>query len=238
MTGSLPTPGDVVPGSARRQDGMYELKFRLGPDEACFVEKWARQHLQPDPHGVAGAYRTTTLYVDTPDFDIFHRTPGNRRSKYRLRRYGSGEVVFLEKKMKQGGVVCKQRHPIALAQVANLPAAAPAPAGWFLTLLHERQLNPVCRIAYDRSAFFGQTTCGSVRLTLDRNLSGVPEAGWSVAPVNAGRVLLAEAAILELKFRTMPALFRDLLPRLPSRQAGVSKYRLCLQSWNIAGERF
>src|SRR5690349_17795006 len=71
-------------------DGLgaaFELKFQLTPDDAARVEAWAHQHLTPDRHGDAGRYRITSVYCDTPALDVFHRSPGFRRSKFRLRRY-------------------------------------------------------------------------------------------------------------------------------------------------------
>ena len=85
----------VSPSLATAAGGgsAYEVKFRLTAQEADAAETWARKRLTPDPHGDNGVYRTTSLYLDTPFLDIYHKTPGYRRSKYRLRRYGSQEWV-------------------------------------------------------------------------------------------------------------------------------------------------
>src|SRR5438552_3351346 len=87
----------------------FELKFQLTPAEAHAVKAWARQHLTPDPHGQDGTYRITSVYCDTPRIDVFHRTPGFRRSKFRVRRYDAAERVFLERKSKKKGRVKKRR---------------------------------------------------------------------------------------------------------------------------------
>src|SRR5947208_6777877 len=75
----------------------FELKFLLPADRAAAVEEWARRWLTPDPHGQAGTYRVLSLYCDTPGLDVYHRAPGYRRRKYRLRRYGLAEVIHLER---------------------------------------------------------------------------------------------------------------------------------------------
>src|SRR4051812_1913036 len=98
------TTDGVSPGLAvNREFGpAYELKFRLTGAEAERIEGWAHQHLTPDPHGLNGSYHTTSVYCDTTAFDMFHRSSGYRRSKFRMRRYGTAPLVFLERKSKWG----------------------------------------------------------------------------------------------------------------------------------------
>ena len=64
------------PGLAKSSQGpAFELKFKLTLAEAEFVEAWARAHLLPDCHGADGFYQVTSVYCDTPRFDVFHRNP-------------------------------------------------------------------------------------------------------------------------------------------------------------------
>src|SRR4051812_26013707 len=79
----------------------YELKFLLHEAQAQLVEAWARRRLMLDPHGepaLAGAYRTVSLYFDTPQLDVYQRTPSYKRRKFRVRRYGAAPLLFLERK--------------------------------------------------------------------------------------------------------------------------------------------
>jgi hypothetical protein len=74
--GSLSPPRTVegfespsLAGPARERRAAYELKFLVDEALAAEVERWARTHLKADPHGqpeLGGAYRTTSLYFDTP----------------------------------------------------------------------------------------------------------------------------------------------------------------------------
>src|SRR5262245_13671657 len=91
----------LVNASDRTADS-YELKFHLPADRADQVESWARRHLWPDPHGDDGRYLITSLYCDTSAHDVFHRTPGFRRAKHRLRRYGESALIYLERKRRRG----------------------------------------------------------------------------------------------------------------------------------------
>ncbi|MHB1422242.1 MAG: polyphosphate polymerase domain-containing protein [Gemmataceae bacterium] len=210
----------------------YEVKFRLTIEEADWAEQWARQRLTPDPHGDNGVYHTTSLYVDTPFLDIYHKTRGYRRSKYRLRRYGSAEWVHLERKVRRGDRVRKLRDLVPLSEVACLLAGDNG--GWFGERVRQRLFQPVCWIGYARTAFQSATVNGPLRLTLDRDVSGTPATGWTVPARIEGRPLLPEEMILELKYRTnLPALFHELLTALPSRFAGVSKYGRCVECWDL-----
>src|SRR6185437_13336869 len=121
----LPSNGVASPSLASAAGGgdAYEVKYRLTAQEAESVQAWAYERLTPDPHGEGGVYRTTSLYLDTPVFDIYHKTRGYRRSKYRLRRYGAEEWVHLERKIRRGDRVRKSRVAIALAEVPRLVEA-------------------------------------------------------------------------------------------------------------------
>lgn len=225
------TPSSM-PISALSGDA-YEVKFRLTLDQANGAEAWARERLTPDPHGENGVYRTTSLYVDTPYFDIYHKTRGYRRSKYRLRRYGAMDWVHLERKLRRGDRVRKRRDMVPLGEISSLSSGING--GWFGERVRERLFQPVCWIAYTRTAFQSTTPAGPLRLTLDRDVVGAPASGWTVPAGVDGRALLPGEVILELKYRAnLPPLFQELLAELPSRLAGVSKYGRCVEVWDLA----
>jgi hypothetical protein len=213
----------------------FELKFLLSAADAGRVEAWARGRLTPDPHGKAGTYRTTTLYLDTPLLDVYHKSPGYRRSKYRVRRYGAEDLAHLERKTRKGDRVRKRREVLPLAGLPRL--LDPDGAGtWFGPRVVGRLLRPACCVAYARTAYVGLTPGGPVRLTLDREVAGAPASGWKVPAPVEGRELLPGQAVLELKFRSaLPGLFRELLGAQPARPAGRSKYARCVEAWGLAG---
>ena len=220
----------------------YELKFELAQHDVVRMKSWARRHLLPDPHGVDGCYQVTSVYCDTPTFDVFHRTDGYRGSKLRLRRYGSAPLIFLERKVKKGDRVRKRRvevSPEDLPRLSTYIAGTIPPAGWaagwFLDKALKKHVAPTCRVGYRRTAFFGTTGGQNVRLTIDENLIGVPARGWEALPLQEGLDLLPGGALLELKFQdSIPALFRGLLPELPAQTARISKFRRCIQLCGLA----
>jgi len=233
------SPGLRTAGTA------FELKFELSQNDVLRMKAWASRHLNPDPHGDEGSYRVTSVYCDTPEFDVFHRSPGYRASKLRLRRYGSAPFVFLERKIKKGDRVRKRRvevSPEELPRLSTYVAGVLPPSGWaaswFLDYALKKRVAPICRVGYRRTAFYGVSGGQAVRLTIDENLVGLPARGWEALPLEEGLGLLPGGALLELKFQdAIPELFRRLLPDLPPQTARVSKYRRCVRLCGLAQER-
>lgn len=235
---------ECVQSPGLRTGIAFELKFELALNEVLRVKDWARNHLNPDPHGDDGCYRVTSVYCDTPELDVFYRAQGYRKSKLRLRRYGMAPFVFLERKVRNGDKVRKRRIEIAPEELTNLSSymsgtIPPAgwEAGWFLDKALKKRLAPVCRVGYDRTAFYGTASGQGVRLTIDESLIGASVNGWEAQPLLEGIELLPGRALLELKFQdSIPELFRKLLPELPTQPARVSKFRRCVQMCGLVTE--
>lgn len=241
MTPPLTAVGFESPSLGKPGAGAepaFELKFLIEPGRAQEVESWARGRLALDPHGepaLGGAYRTTSLYFDTPELDVYHRTPSYKRRKFRLRRYGSAPWTFLERKSKWGDQVEKRRTAIPEGELPLLALAASLadwPGHWFHRRLRMRRLVPACRVGYQRTAYVGSCLEGPLRLTLDRRLLGILTDDWGLGPVEGGLPLLAGQVILELKFRrALPAPFKELVRDLRLNPTSVSKYGLCRRAW-------
>jgi hypothetical protein len=212
-----------------------ELKFVVEPDVAVKIRHWARTHLDPDTNGLGpfgDEYRTTSVYYDTAAYDVFHRRGSFGRSKYRIRRYGDEETVFLERKMRQPAVLAKRRTSLSLTALSRLtePAVeADWPGYWFYRRVMARRLQPVCQVAYSRMARGIVRNGDQVRLTLDCDLQALPasdvrfprESGVPAMVGMPGRL------ILELKYRGLPpAIFRQLVEAFALAPQTASKYRL------------
>jgi hypothetical protein len=182
-----------------------EIKFVVDPAVADRVRVWARQHLQPDPHGGGthgDEYRTTSLYFDTPALDVLNRRGSYGRAKFRVRRYADRDVVFLERKLRTGR--------------------------WMTRRLAVRRLAPVCQVAYRRMARGVEAAAGHARLTLDEaiHVTAVNGLRFSAA---VGVPVLPASQILELKFRThLPAVFTRLVEEFGLMPQTASKYRLSM----------
>lgn len=151
----------VVMTYEERFDGR-ELKFLVLPRQVDEVLDWARRRLAADRHATMGPhgdrYRVTTLYFDTPGFDVFGRQGSYARAKYRVRRYGDGAVVFTERKLKTRCVVSKRRSLLELEELPSLlDGALAGGSAWFGRRLAARDLRPVCTVSYLRTALIRLT---------------------------------------------------------------------------------
>ncbi|MBI3415307.1 MAG: polyphosphate polymerase domain-containing protein [Verrucomicrobia bacterium] len=221
-----------------KRDFAYEIKFLLPDSVADAALAWARQHLSPDPHALGptgDGYHITSIYFDTPSLDVFHRVGSYGRCKYRVRRYGSEEAIFLERKLKTRGLVGKRRSRIAVEQIANLAGTEPDESWigyWFHRRLIARELQPICQIAYQRIARVGLSDNGPIRFTVDRQIVASLHTGLCFDDSGVGKIFLSGQSILELKFRqTMPEIYTKLIHELSLTPHAVSKYRLTIQSF-------
>ena len=246
FTRQAPGPTSLSPSLWNdREEPAFELKFQLDHEKARQIAQWAQQHLNLDPHAVpelGNAYHVHGLYFDTPALDVFQRSPGYKRKKYRLRRYGDTSFIFLEQKRKSGGKVAKRRIQVEEAELERLRELATDPAwlgSWFHRRITMRKLQPSCLISYERQAYFGQNAEGPLRLTLDRNVRTQNSDRWLVEEIVDGP-RLTEEVLLELKFRRhLPGLFKGLMQDFGLEPGPLSKYRLAIRALgrgNFAGE--
>jgi len=218
----------------------FELKLNIDAEQAARIHQWSRSNLVPDPHGdpaLNGAYTTTTLYFDTPELDVYHRSDAYRRSKYRIRRYGLMSSVFLERKTKTGDRVRKQRITVAEADLNALgkpPSQSTWDGQWFHDRIINKGLHPSCLISYRRQAWIGSCPEGPLRLTVDSDIQGILCNEFRLVPFDGGLPLLPGRLIAELKFiHALPLPFKMLLNELRINPGPVSKYRLCREAWGL-----
>ena len=211
-----------------------EIKFLVDLDDAPRILAWARAELQPDPYGAGpfgDQYETTSLYFDTDDLDVFHRRGSFGRAKYRIRRYGGSDMVFLERKLRKPGILVKRRTADVIDALARLETAGSDPGWpgeWFRRRLLARRLRPVCQVSYHRAARVIVCTDGLARLTLDGGLRAVSIDAPAFTG-GAGVPVLEDRMILELKYCVrVPAIFRRLIEAFALEPQAASKYRLSM----------
>ena len=219
--------------SRENREFAWEIKFLLAPALAGQIRDWARARLGPDPNAsdlTDDAYRITSLYFDTAQFDVYHRKGSFGRCKYRIRRYGQSDVAFLERKLKTRGLLTKRRSAVKLDELKRLDSGEPERgwAGrWFHRRLLARRLKLICQISYRRTARVTMTDSGPIRLTLDDDIRALPEGGLVFNGSQEGSALFEDRVILELKYRgEMPARFKVLVEEFALNPVPVSKYRL------------
>jgi hypothetical protein len=215
----------------------FEVKFVVDAQMGERIRQWARNFLAADPHGTGpfgDEYRTSTLYFDTAEGHVFHRSGSYGRAKYRIRRYGDSNVAFLERKLRRPGMLVKRRTQVALHELdrSDEVNVSLLPSGeWFHRRTETRALRAVCQVSYNRTARTIETSTGSARLTLDQSLrvAPVPRAQFTSDP---GDVFFS-ALILELKFKShLPAIFKRLVEECSLSPQAASKYRLGMAALN------
>jgi hypothetical protein len=125
-----------------------------------------------------------------------------------------------------------------LNELSRLIEAPTMDAEWFTNRVRARTLGPVCRIAYERTAYFGDGETGPLRITFDRRLRACPANGldwnsdWRPTP------LPIVGVIVELKFtEAMPLLFKRIVEGFGLTTTTASKYRAAVETLRLNAER-
>jgi hypothetical protein len=227
-----------------RETRVYarEIKFVIDTSLASEIQEWMRANLEPDENGTGpfgDEYATSSLYFETPKFDVFHRRGSYGRSKYRIRRYGLADSMFLERKFRTDRLLAKRRTSVPLTDFSYLEANEGDPewAGyWFHRRLLVRQLHPLLQLSYDRTARLGASGTGPVRMTIDFNLRVLPLPDRAFLP-GTGFPMLEGQNIVELKYRVaLPGLFKQLVERFKLKTQPVSKFRAGLAALGLTPE--
>src|SRR5436190_13114620 len=117
-----------VPVTREIRENASEVKFSLDPAPAARIREFVRALLAPDPFAGgpnADQYSTTTLYFDTADYAVYSRRGSYRRAKYRIRRYGQAEMVFLERKLRTPELLSKRRSMVRIDDLPLVSATTP-----------------------------------------------------------------------------------------------------------------
>lgn len=220
-------------GAVNRVVPAYEYKFVIDAESAVGVLERARQVMHCDPYAdpdLDGCYWVHTTYMDTKRLDVLQRKPGFRRDKYRVRRYGDGDTIFIERKSRIGNRVRKRRVAVNGLDTSLHPDglySLDGEADWFARDLQRCKLRPTAAVHYLRSAFVLDTERGRLRLTVDSKLVGHCHSDWLPPYDPQGSPLLEASRVLELKFTgTVPPLFRDFMREFELKCRSVSKYRI------------
>lgn len=208
-----------------------EIKFVIDSKLAAQIQAWMRANLNADEFG-AGPYKdeyaTSSLYFETPGFDVFHRRGSYGKSKYRIRRYGLLPFMFLERKFRTERVLIKRRTTVPVAEFERLEGQSADPnwhGYWFHRRLLARGLRPLVQLSYVRTARLGVSSTGKFRMTIDFDLRVLPLPDRAFLP-GTGLPLLEGHNVVELKYCVaLPAIFKQLVEQFGLKTQPISKYR-------------
>ena len=218
------------------RDLAREIKFLIDKAVGDEIRQWARERMDPDPFGAGDAgdaYATTSLYFETPDLMVYKRQGSYGRAKFRVRRYGLDDNIWVERKLRTETLLAKRRTAVGLEGLDRLGTTTfdPTwPGHWFHQRVVTRRLRPMVQVSYERTARLTRNQHGTVRLTIDDNLRSLPMPDRAFIP-GVGYPLLEGKNILELKYRIeTPALFKELIETFKLQTHTVSKFRLGLDA--------
>src|SRR4029079_5266338 len=159
--------------SRETRDWARETKFAINARIRPQVVDWSRANLEPDGHGsgvFADEYATSSLYFETDAFDVYSRNQSYGRSKFRIRRYGLSDIIFLERKFRTERLLAKRRTTVPVADLEKLATTEVDntwPGYWFHRRILLRRLRPLIQMSYDRVARIGTSITGPIRMTID-----------------------------------------------------------------------
>ena len=224
----------------------YELKYRLSNSAALRVRKFVQQYLELDEYGQGQpdlAYPVHSLYLDSDDWTLYHRSLNGDKNRFKLRvRYYDERPttpVFFEIKRRMKDVILKQRCGVKRGGEADVLAGHFPPEKYLLSkaaedlqalhrfqeLMLRVQAKPQMHVAYRLEAYVN-TFNNEVRVTFDRFVRAVPRPGGElVTHMDKSLVCTTDLVILELKFTDrFPNWFRNLVETFDCFQSGAAKY--------------
>ncbi|MBL4849548.1 MAG: polyphosphate polymerase domain-containing protein [Planctomycetes bacterium] len=228
----------------------YELKYWATEDQLAVFFGLLNGLWDRDPHASpeCPAYTITSLYLDTPRFDLFHeKVEGlKRRTKVRLRRYNDTRSGFLELKGKRKRRILKSRlaldaeslEAIARGDLGPLSKLSQEGVPAARVLLGEFELRgemiPSVITRYDREALILKDDV-AVRLTVDRRLRAWGQdmvetflaEGVDQLPLTPMLAREGSPAILEVKSTgPVPPIVASALRQARVSRRSISKYCL------------
>ncbi len=218
----------------------HELKYFINPGDLALLRCRLKPVLKLDRHcaGPDRSYAIRSLYLDdVQDSAYYDKQMGvAHRDKYRIRIYNySDQVIFLERKRKQGDLIQKSSVRITrnLAEriiagscsgleKTGVPLLMDLYAEMRLHLMRARVI-----VDYDREAYVHPAE--NVRITFDKRVrSGLYSADLFGPALPTVRAMPDGREVLEVKFdRYMPDFISALMRGVPMERSAISKYVLC-----------
>lgn len=237
--------------TADRMNGVryrHELKFLCTQLQIELLEEQLSCIMEKDWHsGSAGFYTVRSLYFDDYDDNAMKQKEDGLdcRKKYRIRSYlqGMDEMFHLEIKHRVKDRIRKEVCRLTAEEVRRILEGKPLDYGCgsaaensvrnrFELARESMLLQPAVIVEYDRIPYVYSE--GNVRITVDRNICGLPETDrFMEQDIMAIPILERGYHLLEVKYdEYLPDVIRQVMQIISLDRTSFSKYYLC----RLAGE--
>lgn len=223
-----------------------EIKYLTSPKTADAIRSYIHPYMIADQYTQrwpAGGYPVSSLYLDSPDYELCRQTVKGEKNRFKLRVRSYSDdpesPVFFEIKRRVDQIIFKERaevtRPAALRSllggVPPGPGDTPHPetAVRFFARARDYGAVPLARVRYLREAFESRDDL-PLRLTFDRRLEyaltvdpdfSLNGHGWTEARV--------PGVIFEVKFRgTYPAWVGEMVRRFFLEAQSIPKYVIAM----------
>ncbi len=224
-----------------------EKKYMLSKDALSRLYPVLLEHMSEDKYG---QHTICNIYYDTDDYELIRTSieKPSYKEKFRVRSYGvpaEDDIVFLEIKKKNAGVVYKRRIPFKYSEAMEVLRLISGgrlvgndvgerlglDSYGNIQILHEIEyiinhygLFPKSYIAYDRIALFGMDE-PELRITLDKNIRERFYDLTLIAGDHGEKILGDDMYLMEIKTNgAMPLWLAKLLTDMGIYPYSFSKY--------------
>ncbi len=228
------------------QAQRFELKYLVTEEVARAMRDFVRPYLVTDEFASLSptlSYPNHSLYLDSPDFQLYWDVVNGNTNRYKLRlRYydeDPASPIFFEIKRRSGSAILKQRGAVKrpfvaallggqLPELHHLVSSNPKQLMAlqdFCRLMQQNSAVPRTHVAYQREAWVSSAD-NSVRVTFDREIRINPQFEPVLTTTMEHPVMPWGAeVVLELKFtRRFPRWFSEMVQMFHVMQCGVAKY--------------
>ncbi len=243
-----------IPGGVRYrimadklQKQRFEYKYHVDEGQADGIRDFLRHYMTLDEYGATRpdhSYPVHTLYLDSPDLQLYQATINGDRNRFKLRiRYyenGDDSAVYAEIKRRYNAVITKSRAAITRESARHMargqlpgPAELVKPEADSMRALEEfnrltslLNAGPVAHIAYLREAWIGEDAHTRTRVTLDRQVMSEPHHDMYFSfEMKNPKVVFGDTVVLELKFTNrFPHWFKELVQAYELKHQSAAKY--------------
>lgn len=246
-------------GEDRTFSQRFEYKYLTTDAQADMARDFTQQYLQLDSHAdesLDNQYCIASLYLDSPTLTLYNGTVMGEKNRFKLRVRcyddDPASPAFLEIKARKNDVIFKKRAGVRKTSLEDIlgtywsnsddlidPSDTEMGAlENFCELAAVTRARPKVVVRYMREAYVDPWG-GSVRVTFDRELAGLPTDETEVTRNGSGWTSVGAAFhVIEVKFTdSFPNWAREMVQACNLQRTSAAKYITCIDTLMEQGTR-